>query len=500
MNAKKTNILDLLKNESDRTFTENGAVTLSTTQSDCLDLFALGGALRDADENRVRTLFMKAYAENPDYAVKILFYLRDVRGGLGERKTFRTMLKVLAENNCESVVKNIRFIAEFGRYDDLLCLLETPAKNEVLEAIKEMLLKDEKALEENAEVSLLAKWLPSINASDKSVVKTAKMIATSLDMNCAQYRKLISSLRAKIKIIENNLRTKDYSFDYEKQTSSSLFKYRKAFARNDAERYKAFMNKVEKGEAVLKTGSLYPYNVISPIFKTGNWNISQKTFTEEERRTINATWNSLENFAGDKNALVVCDVSGSMFGGESPSPIEVAVSLAIYFAEKNKGMFKNHFITFHEKPKLLEIKGKDIVDKVDYVSRADWGGSTNIEAVFNLILKTAVKHRLSQKDMPESIYIISDMEFNCCTKNAGLTNFENAKLKFEKHGYKLPNLVFWNVQSRQDNLPVSKNEQGVTLVSGASPRVFAMLKDNKLTPYEFMLSVIGNERYAKIAA
>lgn len=493
------NTLELLKNEANRTFTENGAVTLSTTQSDCLDLFALGGALRDADVNRVQNIFMKAYAENPNNALKILFYLRDVRGGLGERKTFRTMLKVLAENHKESVVKNMSFIAEFGRYDDLLCLLETPAKKDVLEAIKEMLLKDQKALEEENEVSLLGKWLPSINASDKAVVKTAKIIATYMGMNCAQYRKLISALRAKIKIIENNLRTKDYSFDYEKQTSKALFKYRKAFARNDAERYGSFMNKVEKGEAVLKTGSLYPYDVISPMFRN-QWGGVYKGFSPEERRIMNTTWSNLENFAGDKNALVVCDVSGSMFGGGSPSPIEVAVSLAIYFAEKNSGMFSNHFITFSDSPKLVEIKGKDIVDKVDYVSRVEWGMSTNIEGVFDLILRTAINNQLTQEDMPENIYIISDMEFNYCASNSKLTNFENAKRKFEQAGYELPNLVFWNVQSRQDNLPVSKNEQGVTLVSGASPRVFAMLKDDKLSPYEFMLSVIGNERYAKIVA
>lgn len=495
MNTQKLNLLDLLEDETNRTFSENDAVTLSSTKSDCLDLFALGGALRNADEERVQNLFMKAYAENPDYALKILFYLRDIRAGLGERKTFRTMLKVLAENHKESVVKNINFIAEYGRYDDLLCLLETPAKTEVLTAIKEMLLADKKALEEDKEVSLLGKWLPSINASNKSVVKTAKMIAAKMEMNCAQYRKLISSLRAKIKIIENNLRTKDYTFDYEKQTSASLFKYRKAFTRNDAERYETFMNRVEKGEAVLKTGSLYPYDVISPIIKTSSWNLSLK-----ERLIIKTTWNRLENFTGDKNALVVCDVSGSMFGSGSPSPIEVAVSLAIYFAEKNKGIFKNNFITFSDKPELVKIKGIDIADKVKYVCNADWGMSTNIEGVFDLILKTAVKNNLSQEEIPENIYIISDMEFNCCTKNADFTNFENAKCRFEEAGYKLPNLVFWNVQSRNNNLPVSKNEQGVTLVSGASPRVFAMLKNNKLNPYEFMLSVIGNERYAKIVA
>ena len=345
----------------------------------------------------------------------------------------------------------------------------------------------------------MAKWLPSINASDKNAVKSAKIISTYLGLNCAEYRKLISALRAKIKIIENNLRTKDYSFDYEKQPSKALFKYRKAFARNDKERYENFLQKVEKGEATLKTSTLFPYDVISPILKNCYGTVNKK-FSAEERRAINTPWENLENFTGNKNALVVCDVSGSMFDCGNPLPIEVAVSLAIYFAEKNKGLFKNHFITFSDYPKLVEIKGKDIVEKVENVIESDWEMSTNIEAVFNLILRTAVKNNLPQNQMPESVYIISDMEFNACTKNASLTNFENAKEMFEQAGYKLPNLVFWNVQSRQNNFPVAKNEQGVVLVSGASPRIFSMLKDNKLNPYEFMLFVIENERYAKIVA
>lgn len=493
------NTLELLKNEAARTFTENGAVTLNTTQSDCLDLFAMGGALRNADDEHVKKIFTDAYAENPDLALKILFYLRDVRGGLGERKVFRTMLKALAEYHPESVVKNIDYIAEFGRYDDLNCLLETSVKDKVIEKIKIQLEEDKEALEKGGEISLIAKWLPSINASDKAVVKTAKGIANALGMNCASYRKLLSALRRKIKIIENNLRTKDYSFDYEKQTSKALFKYRKAFVRNDGERYADFMGKVEKGEAVLKTRTLYPYDVIAPCFDSSNWSL-KSSFTAEERRTMDATWNSLENFSNSRNALVVCDVSGSMMGGGTPRPIDISVSLALYFAEHNTGLFKNHFINFSDKPELVEIKGKDIVDKVKYVVSSEWGMSTNIEAVFNLVLRTAVKNELRQEDLTESIYIISDMEFNECTENAGLTNFENAKKKFEEAGYKLPKLVFWNVQSRQNNLQVSKNEEGVILVSGSSPRIFAMIKDDKLNPYDYMLSVVNSERYEKIVA
>lgn len=312
-------------------------------------------------------------------------------------------------------------------------------------------------------------------------------------MNDAQYRKMLSALRAKICIIENNLREKDYTFDYSKQSSKAMFKYRKAFMRNDAERYSAFMNRVAEGTEQLHTGTLMPYEIIQPFFVNGG-------VDDEERKAIDTTWKAQENFAKDENALVVIDGSGSMYGGADPVPATVAISLGICYAERNTGAFHNHFITFSENPRLVEIKGRDIFEKVRYCSRFNEVANTNIQRVFELILKTAVKNRVPQKDMPTKIYIISDMEFDYCTEDCSLTNFEYAQNLFAEYEYQLPEVVFWNVASRNRQQPVTVNDRGVALVSGCNARIFSMLKAGILSPYAFMMDVLGSERYAPIVA
>lgn len=486
-------MLVFLKKEADKTYTENGAVTYCSTQSHCLDLFATVGALRRESDEEITGRFLRAYAENPDLAMKTLFYARDVRGGVGERRVFRTTLRWLAVNEPRSVQKNIPYIAEYGRYDDLLALLGTPCEPETMAHIKEQLAADRAALEEDRPVSLLAKWLPSVNASNAETVRQAKRIARALGMHDAEYRKTLSALRAKIQIIENNLREKDYTFDYAKQPAKAMFKYRKAFVRHDGERYAVFMGRVAEGTERLNTGALAPYEIIKPF-------VGGAAVGEEERRAIDATWRAQEDFTGGENALVVIDGSGSMYGGGEPLPAEVALSLGTYYAQRNTGRFHNHFITFSENPRLVEIKGRDICEQVRYCRQFNEVANTNIQRVFELILNTAVKNRVPQKDMPAKLYIISDMEFDWCVADGSLTNFEYAQKLFARHGYRLPEVVFWNVASRNQQQPVRMNDAGVALVSGCSPRVFSMLKTGILSPYAFMLDVLGSERYAVITA
>ena len=485
-------MLEYLKQEADCTHTENGAVTYASTQCACLDLFATIGALRGAEDAELQDRFVRAYTENPDLAMRLLFFARDIRGGIGERRVFRVMLKWLARHYPQSVEKNIKYIPVFGRFDDLLCLMGTPCERAALQSIEEQLNRDRAALETQGEVSLLAKWLPSVNASNADTVKQAKRIARALQMSDAAYRKLLTALRKKIRILENSLREKDYSFDYAKQPAKAMLQYRKAFLRNDAERYQAFLERVAQGKETLHTGTLTPYELIRPFF------IGQ--VSGEERKAIDASWNALEDFTKRENALVVIDGSGSMYGWSQPTPATVALSLGIYFAERNQGRFHNHFITFSERPQLVEIKGTDIYDKVVYCSRFNEVANTNLQRVFELILNTAVKHHLPQEEMPSKLYIISDMEFDACICDGSLTNFRYAKKLFARHGYTLPEVVFWNVASRNRQQPVRQNEQGVALVSGASPRIFSMLQQGEFSPYAFMLSVLGAERYARIAA
>ena len=489
--------LEELRKEENRTYTENGALTNRSTNSYCLDLFATIGALRNAEDREIISRFIKAYTEDRNMAMKILFFARDIRGGLGERRAFRSIFKWLSLHEADSVRKNIANVPEYGRFDDLLSLLNGPCEKEMLSFIKEQLDKDLAALRTGESVSLLAKWLPSVNTSNKDIVKSAKKLAKAMGFSDAEYRKVLVSLRAEIKLMENYLREKDYSFSYEKQPSKALYKYRQAFFRNDQDRYCAFLERAESNPSVMNTGTLTPYDVIRPIMHRAEAEIE---ISEEERRSMDITWKALPDYTGAENALAVVDGSGSMYCGFGYTPATVAQSLGIYFAEHNKGCFHNHFITFSENPSLVEVKGRDIVEKLRYCMSFDECANTDLQRTFDLILKTAIQNRAKQEDIPEKLYIISDMEFDFCTENAEMTNFEYEKKEFAKYGYRLPQIIFWNVESRNRQQPVTKNEQGVALVSGTSPQIFSMLSKGILDPYSFMLETLSSERYERISA
>ena len=492
-------MLEFINQEANITTTENGAATYASTNSYCLDLFATIGALRNSYEDEIVSRFIRAYAENADLAMKILFFARDIRGGLGERRVFRVILSWLAENEPYSVRQNLAYIAEYGRYDDYLVLMDTACEREMLDLLKAQFDNDLANLDKHGEVSLLAKWLPSVNTSSKDTVYLAKRVARAFGMNDASYRKALSALRAQIHIVENNLRTRDYTFDYEKQPSRAMFKYKQAFIRNDQERYMTFLNNVLQGKATLHADNVAPYELIRP-YMTWNWNgPSLETMSKSEKDALNASWASLLDFCSDEDMLAVVDTSGSMHSSYG-LPAAVALSLGLYLAEHNKGRFRNHFIEFSERPQLIRLKGETFVDKLRYILTFDEIADTNLEAVFQLILCVAVKNKLPQKELPGKLVIISDMEFNVCVTNASETNFENARRRYEAYGYKLPEIVFWNVGSRNRQQPVTMNEQGVALVSGVTPRLFSMIAGNELSPYKLMMETLGSERYASIVA
>lgn len=492
-------MLEFLKRMANRTATENGGAALVTTGSDCLDFFAAAGALRSAEEGDIVGRFLRAWAEDANSAMKLLFYARDVRGGLGERRVFRAILKWLAVNQPESVIKNLDYVSEFGRYDDLLTLMDTPCENAAIALMKKQLEADLASLSENGEVSLLAKWLPSVNASDQRTNAMGKKLARAFGMKEAVYRKSLSALRARIRIIENALREKDYTFDYSAQPSRAMFKYRRAFRRNDGERYNAFLNRVSAGKATLHADNVAPYELVQPYLTIG-YGTNIRSISAEERKTLNATWASLTDFGGNENALTVIDTSGSMYGYDNARPAAVALSLGIYFAERSKGLYHNHFIEFSARPELIELKGETFADKLCYAASFSQIANTNLQAVFELVLRTAVFHKVRQSEMPAKLIIISDMEFDACVDNSNETVFENAKRRYEAHGYKLPQVVFWNVAARGRRVPVSMNEQGVTLVSGVTPRLFSMVAGGSATPMQLMRDVLASERYAPISA
>lgn len=454
--------LNQLGTEMNRTTTENGAVTFRSTNNPLVDFFALAGATRNTPELGL-DLFKKAFAFDRQSAIRVLFYLRDIRGGQGERQLFKNCLEYLAVNEKATSDKIVSLVPEYGRWDDIFGLhVET-----ILPIIKAQLEADQKS--ENP--SLLAKWLPSENTSSKKTQTLAKGMAKALNKSPRAYRKMLSSLRAKIKLVEQKMSKKEWGMiDYATVPSQAGLKFRKAFSRNDGERYGAYLESVTKGESKINTSTLYPHQVYKAVGTAG----------------AEQMWANLPDYTMGKKAIVVADVSGSMIG----DPMAVSVSLALYFAERNEGAFKDHFITFSSNPTLQKINGNTLRDKMNSIERAEWGGSTNLYKVFECIINT----NAPAEEMPETIYIISDMEFNEC---ADLTNFQAIDALYKDKEVKRPNLVFWNVNARNKQVPVEQNQYGVTLVSGLSPSTFKLAVEN-LSPLELVMQVVNSERYAKI--
>lgn len=487
-------MLNMLKAENNIAYTENGALTNRSSMSHCVDLFFTAGAMRNQTDEQIEDAVIKAYYENPEKTMKIVFFARDVRGGLGERRFFRVAMKTLAKEAPEAVKRNIPLVAEYGRYDDLCVLLDTCCADAAVKEISRILDADLEAMANRENVSLLAKWLPSVNASSAKTVMQAKKLCKALGMTERDYRRTLASLRSYIDIIENRLREYDYTFDYSKQPSKAMFKYRKAFMRNDGERYNNFISRVVNGEEKLHASTLFPYEIVRQAFGCSD---------EAERASLDAAWRSLDEHGNGEencNAIAVIDGSGSMTWGADVRPIDAALSLGIYFAEHNKGTFANHFITFSKHPQLVEIQGEDIASKVSYCSRFNEVANTDLEAVFELILSAAVKNKVAQSELPSRLYIISDMEFDFCIEGGNnLTLFEAMKQKYASFGYVLPDVVFWNVNSRGQNIPVTFSETGAALVSGFSPAIFDMVKGGEVSPEVVMDNIIYSKRYEKVS-
>ena len=459
----------LYKNTS-RGLTENMAETYTRSGSPLLDFFAQGGAMRK-NPDKALDLFKKAFSEDRQGAVRILFYLRDVRGGQGERDLFRNALEWVGTTYPGVFEQIVEHIPEYGRWDDAFFNNE-----KCFDLISKQIEEDSSS----ETPSLLAKWLPTINASSPNTRKKARIFAEKLGIPEVAYRKRIREIRKQIRTVEEKMSARKWGeIDYSSVPSQAARIYKNAFKKHDEERYSEFIDKAKKGEEKIQAGTLYPYQIY-------------KSVENDYSKALEALWNQLPDYTQGKNALVVADVSGSMVG----DPMSVSVSLALYFAERNKGQFKDHFITFSGNPTLQRVQGETLRDRMNSIERANWSMNTDIQAVFNLILQTATTNGTSQEEMPETIYIISDMEFDYCTK--GITNFEMVDEKYREAGYKKPNIVFWNVDARSGkNLPVQKDERGVTLVSGFSPTVFKMAVENK-TPEQVMNDTINSERYERI--
>lgn len=482
--------LEKLKEENNYTRTENLALTHQSTLDPLLDFFSLGGALRARSEVDIIQLFSRAFNSDPLLAMKCLFYFRDIRGGQGERRTFRILLSWLGHNYPNIVMNNIENIAFYGRWDDYYSLAGIGVEKFVFEFMNKQLKEDM----DSEQPTLLAKWLKSENTSSRKSKQLARLTMKYFEMKSKQYRKILSNLRRKIRIVESKMCSNKWSeINYEGVPSRASMLYSKAFKKHDEERYNAYIESVKKGEKTIKTATLYPYDLLRQIVRN---KVNYKEYS--------VMWDNLPDYTGEEeNSIVVCDTSGSMGSlrwGDFYRPVEpilVSVSLALYFAERAKGPYRNHFITFSTRPQLQEVYGNNLYEKFINLGNADWLGNTDLIAVFKLILMTAIKHQISDDEMIKKIYIISDMEFDACVENR--TNFQYIKELYDQAGYTMPTLVFWNVDARQNQAPITTNDQGVFLVSGCSPSIFKNLMASKaMNAYDMMLEVLNSERYERV--
>lgn len=502
--------LNGLTNATNYTYTENGAITHKTTNSALLDLFAMGGAYRSRSEEDVIMLFRNAFNENPTYALKCLFYLRDAREGQGERRFFRVVLNDMARHNPEAIKRNMEHIPFYGRWDDLYAFTGTPLMNDAFKMIKHQL-----ALDVECETpSLLAKWLPSENASSVITKKRATATRIALGMTPKQYRKTLSYLRKKINVLERLMSEGRWAeIEFDKIPSKAGLKYKNAFARHDVERAKVnaqtYADFAKDETKTVNAKVLYPYEAVAEAVKVmgiSHYCNKHVAFDDTQRLMTNKYWDGLADYINGAsfNGICVCDTSGSMTGPNASAPINVAISLALYCAEKNTGPFAGHYVSFASRPQLIKTVGVDFCDKVARIYRTNLCDNTNIEATFDLLLDVALESGCKPEEIPANVIIISDMEFDMARSGWYHTNhllpketlMESIARKWEAHGLKVPNLVFWNVSARHDNIPM-RVQNGISFVSGMSPSIFEQIIQGK-TAEDLMFAKLDSERYSVI--
>ena len=456
------------------TLTDNGMVTNPTSLNKCVDLFFSIGSMRGKSKDKVVNLFAEAFDENPLVASKVLFWVRDVRSGAGERKVFRDIISHLAISSPQTVRKNIALIPEFGRWDDVLVLLGTELEDDMFSLIRTALSKGD---------GLCAKWMPRKGVEAN---KLRKLFRTTPK----QYRKMLVELT---NVVETKMCSGDWeSIEYSKLPSLASSRYQKSFVRNDKNRYDEYKQSLLDGTAKVNAGAVYPYDIIKSMNMGGDEIVNNKQ------------WESLPNWmeGSEERILPVVDVSGSMSsevgGNPNLSCMDVAISLGMYISERNEGKFKDAFITFSENPQLQYLNG-DLKQRLRQLRNADWGMSTNLESVFNLILTQAKNNNVSEDKMPTKILILSDMQFNQATRKDSLGAQSMIESMYEEAGYTKPDIIYWNLNAKGGNFPVEFDKNGTALVSGFSPSILKSLLGGKsMTPESILMDTVNDERYSVI--
>lgn len=503
-------MLHLIKeelNEQDNySLTENGAVGYKSSKSALVDINYKVASLRNSDEDEIVALFDEAFKENKEYALKWLFFARDIREGLGERRLFRICYKRLFELNNVLFRLNLHNIVEYGRWDDLISLLGISYDSDkyIISIIRNQLAEDTHNYESNKPISLLSKWMPSENASSRQTKALARQLMKLLNMSPRQYRLMLSKLRSHSNVVETQMCNNKWNeIDYEKVPSLANLKYKDAFMRHDMERRLDYLSSVAKGESKLNMKVATPVDVVAKYRGETRYRWSIRDFDP----TLELAWKNLKDIMVE-DTLVVADGSGSMLAKVSgdTTALDVANALAIYTSEHNSGVYKDKYITFSSRPRFVDFsKANSLREKIQIAQEYSEVSNTNIEAVFSLILQTAIKNSIPQNEMIKNILIISDMEFDAAQKmwrndDPVLTQplFDLIKRRYSDAGYALPKLIFWNVNSRTQTIPLVENELGVALVSGFSQNVLKMVMTNNLNPYDILVETITSPRYDAI--
>jgi len=479
----------LVQSMTNASTTLNGGATNASSLNPVVDLFFQIGAMRGWESANVVSTFASAFAHNPEQALKVLFWARDIRQGTGERRTFRTVCQHLAGSHTEVMSRLIPLVPEYGRWDDLLVFINpnnevAPCESAALSVITSALRSGD---------ALCAKWMPREKSSKAGI---ARKIRKSLGFTPKSYRKLLSRLT---QVVESQMCAGDWdSIEYGHVPSQAMRIYKGAFKRHSEERWASYEQGLAAGTEKVNAGAIYPHEIIGGYISEYQ-QVAIPTVSE-------AQWAALPNWLMNNpyRILPVVDTSGSMYGGfgdnSSVKPIQVSVSLGLYVAERNNGPFKNCFVTFSEEPTMQVVSGKTLSERVYSVSSAKWGMSTNLNGTFDVILTHAKRNRVSQHDMPNVILILSDMEFNYGVVSNS-TSMEHIRAAYSAAGYEVPKVVFWNLNARTGNVPVTFREDGTALVSGFSPAIMkSLLSGADFTPEGIMMETIGGERYAAVSS
>jgi len=453
--------------------TANGMKARKSTAKACVDLFYNIGASRGKN---ITGDFTAAYVENADVALRIAQWARDVRGGAGERQLFRDILVHLEKRDPDAALALLRKVPEVGRWDDIFVFTDPDLKSAAYTMLGDAL---------RAGNGLAAKWTPRKG-------KVAAEIRAFFGMTPKQYRK---SLVALTKVVETQMCANDWdNINFSHVPSVAARQYKKAFNRHTP-LFAEYVAKLVSGDKTVKVNAsaIFPHDVIKGIAH------SHVKFDKTETDHVIAQWEALPNYVGDASIMPIVDVSGSMTcpAGKNTNVrcLDVAVGLGLYLADKNKGVFKDTFLTFSDKPQLVTLKG-NIVDKLVQMSKSDWEMSTNLHAAMDKILSVAVKGNVPASDMPKMLLILSDMQFNQCARYDD-SAMEMIERKFEAAGYSIPQIVFWNLNS-SDNVPVKADKSGAALVSGFSPSIMTSLLAadlDQFTPEGIMLKTVMSDRY-----